>query len=930
MQRTSWPLPSLPPPALALIGLLAGAAAPTIGVAQTVEVPTFLVGSGVLGGHLQDVDVAPAPDGSFVAIWGSYDLYNLTGNNDHAVTRRFSAAGVPLGAVAQVDTSAHVFNPTISALPSGGYVATWEWVGQDYLFFGQLLDDAGRLRGADFETTLDLLGWPIGTGIAFGHASGPMFLWNEGAALWSRTLDANGDRRGGDVRVGDGGTYRIDAATMADGGIVVTWAGGWDEARTMGRLFGPDGQVRAAKVALSDVIFQAHVAAGPRGGFAIVGFDTDTVTLESALWARHFADDGTPLGPEFPVHVAAQPNSSFYADAEFDVRGNLYVAWTEYKDGQASPPHARAYGPDGVPFGPAVQISDQPGVETRVARLANGSFANVWYWSGQAWGTITRLCAPGGTACGDGVRDPGCEACDEGTANSDSAPDACRSDCTEPRCGDGVVDSGEACDDGNRNGCDGCGPACTVEVGVACGDGVHAGACGEECDDGGANSDVTPDACRADCLDSRCGDGVVDAGEACDDGNQTPCDGCSFDCVDETTLPDTDVNGVADVCDACAAFLAPAALADASCAPFPHPTATAEQAARFAAGAAEFTRVSTPGGGLGPVFNGASCVECHHQPLVGGSSPRTVTRFGTVGANGYSFDPLTALGGSLRQAEGISTATCAVPGEVVPPEATFVSPRDTPALFGLGLIEAIDEWDIVRRADVSDDNNDGISGRAGKVNNRLGRFGWKAHVASLHDFAVEAYIDEMGITTGLASVENAPQGAALACDPAADPEGDTAAIARFTDFLQMLAPPPTVALRDMPRAERIEVRRGRGLFRRIGCQKCHHQAYRTRADFPIAALRNARRLPVYSDFLLHDMGDQLADGIAQGSAGGREFRTAPLWGARQSAPYLHDGRGATLAEAIVAHGGEAATARNGYVALGATEQAALLAFLNSL
>jgi cysteine-rich repeat protein len=134
----------------------------------------------------------------------------------------------------------------------------------------------------------------------------------------------------------------------------------------------------------------------------------------------------------------------------------------------------------------------------------------------------------GNTPCGNGVLDVG-EQCDDGIDNSDTEPDACRTNCLDAHCGDGVVDSDEDCDDGNDITGDGCEPDCTFTPPVTCGDGNLDP--GEECDDGIDNSDTTPDACRTNCLDAHCGDGVVDSGEECDDGNLIDGDGCDSDCT---------------------------------------------------------------------------------------------------------------------------------------------------------------------------------------------------------------------------------------------------------------------------------------------------------------------------------------------------------------------------------------------------------------
>jgi cysteine-rich repeat protein len=895
-------------------------AAPAVTGAQVVVVPTFEVGRGSFGGHLQDVDIAPTPDGGFLVIWGDYSL-TASNSNDHAALRRFTADGVPLGPPYLADTSGHVFDPALSEVPGGGYVAAWQWIGNsDYRFFGQILDAAGVPTGPDFESTLNAPG-PVISGTAVGAASGPTLLWTEKGALWSRTVDRGRDRVGGDIEVGKNG-YRNDAVGTADGGYVAVWTGATfaGEAPVMARTFDAAGQPRGAGIPVSDVMFAGQVAASPRGGFVVVGPGTDAAGTGSAVWARLFTAAGVPLGLEFEAHVTTP--AYLYADAAFDVHGNLYVVWTEYRipasgPSEATPPFARLFAADGTALGPAVQISDERGVEVRVVRLASGNLANVWYWAGRAWGTITTTCAPGTAVCGDGERVPGCEACDEGAGNSDTLPDACRTSCERAQCGDGIVDAGEQCDDGNGADCDGCDAGCAVEPGVVCGDGERSRACGEECDEGPDNSDAVADRCRTDCRMARCGDGVIDGGELCDDGNTVSCDGCTFDCRRDADLLDADGNGVADACDACVAFLAPAG--GGQCAPRSLAAISIAQQARFNGGRTEFEQVETAPSGLGPVFNAASCGECHNHPTIGGSSARSVVRIGTS-PDGYTFDPLVGVGGPLLQVFGLSTPGCSVPGEVVPPEATLVAARNTPPLFGLGLIEAIPELQIKLLAERR--QRDGVSGRYGSGNGRVGRFGWKAQVGTLHDFAIEAYRDELGITTPFAPVENAPQGGPVECDAEPEAEDDGQAIRAFVEFVTYLAPPPT------PERSR-EARRGRGVFRRLRCDTCHSSRYRTEG-FPVAALNGLRKLRIYSDLLLHDMGPGLADGIRQGNASGSEFRTPPLWGVKYSGPYLHDGRAATLAEAITAHGGEAQPARDRFLSLSDRDRGFLIAFLESL
>jgi cysteine-rich repeat protein len=141
-------------------------------------------------------------------------------------------------------------------------------------------------------------------------------------------------------------------------------------------------------------------------------------------------------------------------------------------------------------------VSDRvPQGQVQTTRLPSGEFTNAWVSSATAYANTVSLCAPGAAVCGDGVRAPACERCDDGAANDDAIPDACRTTCLLPRCGDGVTDTGEECDDGNYTRCDGCGPRCTIEAGIVCGDGVTA--CGEQCDDGnGALLDGCTPACE--------------------------------------------------------------------------------------------------------------------------------------------------------------------------------------------------------------------------------------------------------------------------------------------------------------------------------------------------------------------------------------------------------------------------------------------------
>jgi mono/diheme cytochrome c family protein len=373
----------------------------------------------------------------------------------------------------------------------------------------------------------------------------------------------------------------------------------------------------------------------------------------------------------------------------------------------------------------------------------------------------------------------------------------------------------------------------------------------------------------------------------------------------------------------CPVFQSPGEPDADVCAPDAFPLGSADRA-RFDAGLDEFANVDTIANGLGPVFNEASCAACHNRPYVGGSGTRPVGRFATTGPGG--FDPLTGLGGLVLQSQGIDTGTCAVAGEIVPPAATIVTQRDTPALFGLGLVELIAEDKILRFADPADVNQDGVSGRPNMVGGRIGRFGRKASIATLREFAGDAYLNEMGITSPDFPNEIRPQGSTPLCDTVADPEDDGSNVTAFTDFLSFLQPLPANRW-PSPEVKR-RGRAGLRVFKRIGCASCHTDKLRTGFS-PVLAMAR-KKVPMFSDLLLHDMGPGLADGIEEGQATGSEFRTAPLWGVVWSAPYLHDGRAATIEEAITLHGGEAQRARDGFVSLTEADKAALLTFLRSL
>lgn len=352
---------------------------------------------------------------------------------------------------------------------------------------------------------------------------------------------------------------------------------------------------------------------------------------------------------------------------------------------------------------------------------------------------------------------------------------------------------------------------------------------------------------------------------------------------------------------------------------------------RFTAGRGEFLQIEQRATGLGPVFNGTSCVQCHNAAAPGGASSSlgvsVVTRIGAQ-VNGQYSD-LEAVGGALLQRRSLREmiANYPVPGEIIPQGASFVGRRQTTPVFGIGLIEAIPASQILSRQDPTDLNRDGISGRANMVLNRVnnqtevGRFGWKCQLSSVHMFSADAYLNEMGITNPLFPVEVRPQGRTLppGADTVADPEDVSGvAVARLTDFMRFLAPPAPSAGTTL----------GRSLFASVGCASCHTPTMTTGAH-PSAALA-FKPVNLYSDLLVHDMGPGLADNLRQGQATGTEFRSAPLWGLRFRRFFLHDGRAQSIDSAIRLHGGEAVATVGRYNALTATNRSALISFVQGL
>jgi CxxC motif-containing protein (DUF1111 family) len=266
-----------------------------------------------------------------------------------------------------------------------------------------------------------------------------------------------------------------------------------------------------------------------------------------------------------------------------------------------------------------------------------------------------------------------------------------------------------------------------------------------------------------------------------------------------------------------------------------------------------------------------------------------------------------------------------------------MSPRVSPAVIGLGLLEAVPAKTLQHLADPDDANGDGISGRLNEVWNYLtqqrdiGRFGWKAEQPSVLQQTAAAFVGDIGITSPVFTQENHTAGetAAALLRSGGSPEVGDSIFQAVVLYSRSLAV-PAARLQD----DAIH-RRGRELFASARCHACHVPVLKTGDSTDVSEFANQIIHP-YTDLLLHDMGDALADNRPSYAASGQEWRTAPLWGlglipkVNGHGFLLHDGRARTVAEAILWHGGEAVPSRESFRTMSKADRAALLAFLDAL
>jgi CxxC motif-containing protein (DUF1111 family) len=367
--------------------------------------------------------------------------------------------------------------------------------------------------------------------------------------------------------------------------------------------------------------------------------------------------------------------------------------------------------------------------------------------------------------------------------------------------------------------------------------------------------------------------------------------------------------------------------------------------------------------GLGPLFVASSCSACHMEDGRGRPPLDDAERStGMVVFSSSSLDPSAPhpmLGAQVQELAmpGVEPEAHVrlVPVDVSPHGAAPLmtwrvelrtpagapihdavpSVRMGPQLIGLGLLEAVDDETIRAAADPEDRDRDGISGRAHEVDadgvRRIGRFGWKATQATLDAQVAAALHGDMGLTTSVHPRESLTeaQRASITAPSGGDPEVDDLKVQRLAHYCRVLAVPRR------RNADDPRVQRGSALFESTGCVSCHRPSMRTGTGSPVSQYHEVD-VAAYTDLLLHDMGEGLADGRPDGMASGSEWRTPPLWGlglievVNGHTRLLHDGRARSVEEAILWHGGEAASSRRSFEALGADDREALLAFLRSI
>ncbi len=350
--------------------------------------------------------------------------------------------------------------------------------------------------------------------------------------------------------------------------------------------------------------------------------------------------------------------------------------------------------------------------------------------------------------------------------------------------------------------------------------------------------------------------------------------------------------------------------------------------------------------GLGPVFNARACVDCHQNPVSGGSSQFTEVRAGHNDTDGNFVAATVPIndGANIIANRSIINDRALIPQaqEHIPDAENIRALRAALNTLGDGFVEAIDDSTLKAIAQHQLEAGGGrIHGEAVEVpvleapgQTRIGRFGWKDQHSSLLSFIGDAYLNEMGVTNRLRPKDVTPVGK-ITSDPEDNPDNlGLADIDHFAQFIRGTKAPP----RDAILAASVASQAGEQLFEKIGCAICHVSTIVTApagtvingGTFTIPDALGNKIIHPYSDFLLHDVhtGDGIVQNPPQDTA--NKLRTVPLWGLRMHPRHMHDLSSLTLEDAIERHGGEAAHVRDRFRELRRAEKQALFTFLNSL
>jgi CxxC motif-containing protein (DUF1111 family) len=342
----------------------------------------------------------------------------------------------------------------------------------------------------------------------------------------------------------------------------------------------------------------------------------------------------------------------------------------------------------------------------------------------------------------------------------------------------------------------------------------------------------------------------------------------------------------------------------------------AEELDRFRQGDALFEAVVRESDGLGPLYVRDACAACHQSD---GRGPGLVTKMSVTSDDARLRTELLPFGTTERP---YTSAGAKLPLLAKTDERLRVTQRLPPAVFGRGYLEAIADRDLEQLAAKAAQRTGSARGRLNRLaDGKIGRFGIKARLATLGDFAADALSGDMGITSPAYPEEPAgPEGLRDDHKPGVDFSEHQVELLR--DYLRLLEVPE----------RRTTSETGERLFATAGCADCHTPSFKTDAHYPVAALAGVEAR-VYSDLLLHDMGSAGADGQVEGSAGPRDFRTAPLMGLRFMPSYWHDGSAKTVADAIAAHGHDDSEGRDSwraFQALSPRERQELVRFVEAL